>query len=255
MSREKILKKFQNSNALFKDFTNAFMGGLQVEEFDEHAPEVIATMLEEAWEVGKKRSGSDVVIEAKVVAGAKKGWLHEKTRLFVISPDRAFIIDSITAALHTRNLTIRTLMHPVLSVVRDGKGNVTSVGPRDAKPEKGAENESWLIVEVRGAVGAAQCRELEKQLSAVMVDVLAATHDWQKMREELKRAISEMDAHRHHKIGKKSSHDSLDEYVAFLQYLHDNNFTLLGYREYEFTGTDANLGSKIVKGKSLGLFG
>ena len=254
MSSEKILKKFQNGSTLFRDFTKHFMAGLQVEEFEEHAPDVIARMLEEAWEAGKKRSAGEVLIHAHVVPGAKKGWLHEKTRIVVVSPDRAFIIDSVTAALHTRNLTIRTLMHPMLSVTRDGRGNITAVSPRSEKPAKGAENESWLVIEVRGAVGAAQCRELEKQLTSVMSDVLSTTRDWQKMRGELQNAIAEMDAHRHQKVGSKSNHETLDEYVAFLQYLHDNNFTLLGYREYEFTGSEKDIGSKILKGESLGLF-
>ena len=45
----------------------------------------------------------------------------------------------------------------------------------------------------------------------------------------------------------------VEEYKDFLDYLYDNNFTFLGYREYEFTQSGKKVSSKIVKGSSLGL--
>lgn len=247
MSIEAVLKALpKNQSTLFRTFAQNFAAGLQKEDFEDHKPAAVAAIFEDVWAFGRKRAEGETRIGTRAVEGAKKGWLHERTRIFVVSTDRAFIIDSVTAELNRRNLVIRTLFHPVLSVKRDGKGEIVSVGPRD--DGKGV-NESWLVIDVQGAMGATQARLLETDLARVMDDVMLATRDWPKMKAALRDAVAAVKS-----VKPKGDAIPVSEYAAFLQYLHDNNFTLLGYREYRFAEKGGEVTSAAVSGRSLGLF-
>jgi len=250
MSIDTILKSLpKTQTSLFREFAKAYVTGLQKEDLGDHKPEVMAAILADAWEFGKKRNADQTLVSARVVPGKHKGWLHERTRIFICSSDRAFIIDSVTAELNRLNYVIRTLFHPVISVMRDAKGQVQAVGKRD---DGCGQNESWLVIEVQGAMSVDQCRQLESEVNRVMGDVMLATRDWQAIRNELRTCIADIEQGKLHIA--KGDPIPADEYIAFLQYLHDNNFTLLGYREYRFVEKDGDLVSQINNGKSLGLF-
>ena len=249
MSRQSVLKSLPKSRGdLFSSFAKTYVDALQDEDFTDHPDAALASMVEGVWSIGRRRAENETLTATAVVAGRHKGWLHERTRLYVVSPDRAFIIDSVTAELNRRNLVIRTLLHPVLSFVRDNKGVITAAGPRDGKD---GTNESWLVIEVQGAMSADARRQLEQDIQRVMGDVMLATRDWQGMRAELCDAITTLRKYK----GPLNRKDpgTLDEYVAFLEYLHDNNFTLLGFREYKFQQKGDQIVSAIVPGRSLAL--
>ena len=248
MSATSVLKALPKTSADFAAFAKAFVNGLQSEDFADHQPANIAAIVQDIYNFGKRRTGSEQLITTKVVEGRKKGWLHERTRLYIVSPDRAFIIDSVTAELNRRNLLIRTLFHPVISVKRDAKGTIETVEARDHG--KGT-NESWLVLEVQGAMGANARRLLEQDIQRVLGDVLLATRDWQAMRTELKNTIAEVSEYKGPLM--KGDPGNTTEYVAFLRYLYENNFTLLGYREYKFGEKDGEIISSMIPNKSLAL--
>lgn len=254
MSRQAALKALpKNAPALFGKFARAFITGMQDQDFGEHTAPTIVEILRDIYAFGERRPGTETLVSAEVVEGKKRGWLHERTRLFIVSPDRAFIIDSVTAELSRRGLVIRTLFHPVVSLTRDDRGHIIGADERDKgqKDGKGGQNESWLVIEVQGALGANARRLLEQDLQRVMADVVLATRDWQKMRTQLRTAIADISRYKGPLL--KGDDGTTDEYVAFLEYLHNNNFTLLGYREYKFTARDGDIVSTIVPGSSLAL--
>ena len=69
------------------------------------------------------------------------------------------------------------------------------------------------------------------------------------MRDKLRHAQKTL-----HDVPKAFSGPDADEYVAFLEYLYRDNFTLLGYREYAFSERGGAITSRIAPGMSLGLF-
>ncbi|PZO86115.1 MAG: NAD-glutamate dehydrogenase [Micavibrio aeruginosavorus] len=90
--------------------------------------------------------------------------------------------------------------------------------------------------------------ELRMGLIQVMDDVRNSTKDWQPMREKLREAQRQLS-----NAPAKFDDFLIEEYQAFLEYLYDNNFTFLGYREYKFTDKKGKLLSETVEGESLGL--
>jgi glutamate dehydrogenase len=233
---------------VFQAFSKAFMGGLQKDDFIDHHPLEMSQILDGIWSIGKKRENDQTLIETQVIQSDQNSWLNNKTRIFVVSRDCAFIIDSVTAELNRRNLTIKTIFHPVVSVRRDSKGTITQAANRD---DKNGVNESWIVIEIQGVLDQAQQIILKQELARVMSDVILATRDWKAMQTALLSCVN--DIKNNGMIKHKTDTIRVTEYAAFLQYLYDNNFTLLGYREYTFSKNKTDVFSSVIIGKSLGL--
>jgi glutamate dehydrogenase len=174
---------------------------------------------------------------------------HDQTLIVIITDDRPFLIDSVTAECVYNHHTIEGLIHNTLLVERDGKGCLKSLETKTGKAQKDWPRESLIIMALSGLYGKERAKTLEKNLNEIITDVDFATQDWQKMRKALQDCVSDFEN------APKTIKDYalFDEYKAFLNYLHDNNFTLLGYREYKLSDKGKTAESKIVKGSGLGL--
>ena len=63
------------------------------------------------------------------------GWKSDHTVIEMINTDMPFLVDSVTSALHDLDLTVHLVIHPIMRIKRDGKGElevVASVEDSDA---------------------------------------------------------------------------------------------------------------------------
>ncbi|QGP77711.1 NAD-glutamate dehydrogenase [Sphingobium sp. CAP-1] len=97
-------------------------------------------------------------------------------RLAIVNDDMPFLVDSIANALAAADITIHRLLHPVLSVARDG-GTLSAILDDDTP---GARRESMIYIETDRADAKGR-RALEKALAETLADVRAAVTDWNAM--------------------------------------------------------------------------
>jgi len=171
----------------------------------------------------------------------KQDKLH-KTVIDIVSDDYAFLVDSVVAEINKNDLLIDLVIHPIFYVQYDNKGNFCEI----KKPgSKGTRTQSHIHVQIKQTLSREALKKLEDGLYTALEDVYFANRDWKDMLGELRSAREEL-------AGAKTHHPmrEVEKYCEFLDFLYDNNFTLLGFREYEFT--DGGQG-KIVKDSSLGL--
>jgi glutamate dehydrogenase len=135
--------------------------------------------------------------------------------------DMPFLVDSATAAIGANGLEIQRLLHPILSVRRDAKGQVISLGEADAP------RESLIIMDVDRAP-AKKRAELAHQLDLVYGDVRRAVADWQPMLAQLRNAARALNDN-----PPPIAPHVLAETIAFLEWMAADNFTLLGYADGE----------------------
>ncbi|HEX7741370.1 MAG TPA: glutamate dehydrogenase, partial [Sphingobium sp.] len=102
-------------------------------------------------------------------------------RIAIVNDDMPFLVDSIANALAAVDITIHRLLHPVLSVDRDGKGQLSAILDDEAP---GARRESLIYIEADRADAKGR-RALEKTLRETLADVRAAVTDWPRMREAM----------------------------------------------------------------------
>ncbi|ACA18223.1 NAD-glutamate dehydrogenase [Methylobacterium sp. 4-46] len=168
----------------------------------------------------------------------------EITVIEVINDNRPYLLDSTLAALTEHGLTPDFVAHPILGVERDAGGAlVRVVGETTAEAHGGLARESLIHIHLDRIEGAARER-LEAELGEVYRDVALVSDDAEAMRVRLA-ALSAG-------IGQGSpllSEVETIEARAFLDWLADGHFTLLGMQEHGIAGETYSL----VPESSLGV--
>ncbi len=240
-----ILKHFPaKTPAAVKDFAEKYLAKIPQGDMTQMDSQTLARTIENHWNLLKNKKGKIPSIHIYTPIENKDGWTSGRTIIDIVHNDMAFLIDSIVAEVVRHGQLIQTLIHPILNIRYDKK-EIKGV-EKDFAP--GLHRTSFSHIELRGIISDAQCEELRMGLLSVIEDVGCATSDWVQMKEMLRQAQKQLSL-------APSKYDDylIEEYQAFLEYLYDNNFTLLGYREYKFVEKNGKLASETVKGKSMGL--
>ena len=166
----------------------------------------------------------------------RHGFLSTHTLVQIVNDDMPFLVDSVHIAIGRLGLAIHLTVHPVIPVVRDEHGQMVVI-------EASGTRESFILVEVDRRSDQVTLDRLEAMLRRGIDDVRRSVRDWRAMLARLDEAADEL---RHAKA-------DVDEPIAFLRWMADNHFTLLGYAAYDLT-EDAS-GPQLVRvtGSSLGI--
>ena len=170
------------------------------------------------------------------------GWRSTHTIVEVVSDDMPFLVDSARMALNRRSLTTHLVIHPVMRAHRDASGVLT--GPNGEE----AITEAVIHVEVDRQTEERVLDDIAADIRSVLEDVRGAVEDWQPMHERLRGVLTELE----------SNPPPLDESElargrAFLEWVSENHFTFLGYREYELLGGEGEERLRSVGGSGFGL--
>ncbi|MEN3972259.1 NAD-glutamate dehydrogenase domain-containing protein [Sphingomicrobium sp. XHP0235] len=141
---------------------------------------------------------------------------QRRMQLALVNDDMPFLVDSVAGAVSAKGLSVYRLLHPILGVKRDKDGNFEKFDPD-------APAESLIFIELDRA-DARKRSELSKHLRDVLDHVRAAVRDWRDM-------LAEMEA------DAEALENSRPEAAAFMQWLRQNHFTLLGHALIEKDGT------------------
>ncbi|HIJ37831.1 MAG TPA: NAD-glutamate dehydrogenase, partial [Rhodospirillaceae bacterium] len=173
------------------------------------------------------------------------GWDCPHSVIEVVFDDSPFLVDSVSALLQARDITIHLLVHPVLRVTRDEAGNRVDL-------DEGGPNESFMHIEIDRQPAGPNIGALVDEIIGVLTDVRLAVNDWKPVRQKVEAVIAEIDS-----LPEKGDPEERAETRAFLQWIHDDNFTLLGYGLFRFeeTGPKSKKESAITldESSSLGL--
>jgi glutamate dehydrogenase len=159
------------------------------------------------------------------------GWsAHGHSVVEVVTDDMPFLVDSITMELANQNRNLHVVIHPQLEVERDITGELVAVRPVDeraASPSTSAIRESWMHIEIDRVSDAEDPHEIESALQRVLRDVREAVEDWERMHAQVLQVIADLDSN-----PPPLPVEEIEQGKALLQWLADDHFTFLGYREY-----------------------
>lgn len=231
----------------YKSFLKTFYERVPKEDIEMMAPENLAHTAQSHLKMSHERKfGKEPSISIYTPTTKQGGWESGRTIIDIVNDDMAFLVDSVVAEVIRHNYQIAVFIHPILHVERNNNGDITNIHATEKKGK--TEGQSHIHVELNRVISKEQCEELEIGLQKVLSDARFANRDWPKMRKKVEVAKAALDT-----APSKYAGHIIEEYKDFLDYLFENNFTFLGYREYDFSYSNKKLSSKTVKGSSLGL--
>ena len=193
-------------------------------------------------ELGSERPVGTSRVRVHTPTDDTDGWSCGGPVVEIVTDDMPFLVDSVAAELTRLGRSLRLVIHPVLTAQRDITGALESVGA-----DGPGIRESWIHAEIsRGAVPAS---EVEAALRRVLSDVREAVEDWPRMHAK---ALETAEGLREHPPAGISAEES-DEAAALMRWVADDNFTFLGYREYDLVSDDGRDRLRAVPGTGLGI--
>ena len=135
---------------------------------------------------------------------------NRRMRIGIVNDDMPFLVDSVANAIASKQLTIYRLLHPVVCVTRNDKGDLQALEPlcHDKK-----RRESMMYIELDRADARGR-QELAADLRRVLGDVRLAVRDWESLQRQMREDAAS--------IGD-------NEGAALLNWFADGAMTLLGY--------------------------
>jgi glutamate dehydrogenase len=173
------------------------------------------------------------------------GWQSEHTIVQIVVNDLPFLVDSVRMALNRLSITSHLLLHTPVKVNRDKSGQVAEF--IDLKAGTGTHQQTVFLIEIDRQGDKKQLSSLTKELASVLDDVGIAVQDWKPIQEKLAACINEV------KKSKVSNKENLKTSLAFLDWIADHNFTLMGYREYAVSAVKGDTLVQGIDDTSLGL--
>ncbi|HEY5637318.1 MAG TPA: NAD-glutamate dehydrogenase domain-containing protein, partial [Burkholderiales bacterium] len=231
--------------ALAEQFTRLYYAGADPQELAQLDPADLVGAAAAHLEFARRAKGSRVQVRVFNPRLETHGWQSTHTVVQIVGEDMPFLVDSTAMEINRQGLTLHLMLHPVMRLVRDAKGNLRRIG---APGSDEGRLESLIHVEVDRQVDPVRLEELGAGLLRVLADVRAAVEDWKPMRARLAALAEEF-------VDAKRPMDVVEarEAHAFLGWLLDNHMTLLGYRDYNLVREKGEDVLRIVRGSGLGI--
>ncbi len=172
------------------------------------------------------------------------GWQSPHTIVEMVNDDMPFLVDSVSHEIGRQGLTMHLIIHPVMRIAR-GKGDLVEVVPDDAAT---GSLHSLIHAEVDRRTDKASLNALQDGLLRVLGEVRAAVEDWPTMVARIGEVVAEIEATAPPQDSSQTAED-----CAFLRWIADGNFTLLGYRQYDLLVEDGADAQHVVPKSGLGI--
>jgi len=221
-----------------------FIEGFTTEEICSTAQEILATLRE-----ATKESPRIKVSNPPYKTGRK---LSEFTLLEVCLPDRPFLLDSIKFGLKRIGAGINSYIHPVFDLSLGPGGKIKEILLQRVGEGQSFSYELFLLSRIDDD---GHLAEIEKTVRRILGDVIRATEDYGAMRRKCMET-----AERIRSMARLLSPDSLpepaerlEEYARFMEWLDEDNFVFLGYRDYLFLKDNGITSIQVKPGSGLGI--
>jgi glutamate dehydrogenase len=173
------------------------------------------------------------------------GWGTDTTIVHVLNTDRPFLVDSVSMELHRQGLHPQLIVHPIFAATRSADSVLSALA--HPQPSAGAV-ESWIHIEIERITDAERLASLIAGLTTMLSDLYAAVADWPAVKASVATVLSSLGG-----AAKVVPLDELDEARAYLAWIADNHFTLLGYRDYDRISEGDTTKLRPVAGSGLGI--
>jgi glutamate dehydrogenase len=228
-----------------RTFLRQYVADVPFEDLDGRSPRIMARIGISHLEFGARRRHGQYKLRIYNPTEEEHGYTSAYTFIEMVNDDMPFLVNSVSAAINRHGLTVHITVHPIIRVCRDSQGRLQRI----AAPGSGeGRRESYIRFAVDRETGAGVLKALQQDIRHVLADVRLAVRDWEKMRSRMLEAKSAMDS-----VPARGGETLRQESQAFLQWLVDDHFTFLGYRQYRLADSDGKTLLTPVTQSALGV--
>ena len=234
-------------------FAREYFAQVDPEDLEARSPQDLLGAMLSHWQFGATRSPGGARVRVLSPTVAATGWESRHSVIDIVNDDMPFLVDTVTMEIDRQGLTLHLIVHPIVAVERDERGQLLAVHPREplsttVPQAPGAPLESWIHAEVDRLIDPQQRADLVAGIERVLADVRVAVTDWKPMVGRLHEVIHELEH-----LPPSISAGQAEETRAFVQWLADDHLTLLGYRQHDLVIDNGQDALRPVPGTGLGL--
>lgn len=170
----------------------------------------------------------------------------------VVHPDIRYLVDSVSAELNKLDVPISVIVHPIVVAQHaNDDGRLTDIFelpahrprisgdpamPLEQIPESPegyhAELQSWISIQTAIPLDADQAAQLEQAVYASLEDARSAHDDFGLLKDAATQAAEAL------RTESPDTARGVEQAAELLEWMRDDNFVFLGYREYELATND-----------------
>ncbi|WP_350558243.1 NAD-glutamate dehydrogenase domain-containing protein [Psychrobacter sp. CAL346-MNA-CIBAN-0220] len=233
----------QKDKSLLDYFMHSYYHSLHHETADTISDADLAGMALHHFTLLKAYDGSKPQLAILNPIAEEQHFHSSHTVIQMVAYDRPFLVDTLLMTLELQGIDVHRTYNTIISVQRDDEGNITQM---DSAQETGTAHMSLIHCEI-----AYQDHDELAVLQQILLDKIdtldTVVGDWEQMQVRLTDIKAE--------LSQKPLPEvfySKKEIQAFLDWISDEHFIFLGFREYRLEGN--NIEDDKEKGADLNLF-
>ncbi len=226
-------------------FLRQYFSDVPASDLAGRAPDIMAGIAFSHLEFGARRRKGQALLRIFNPTEKEFGYTSPYTFIELVNDDMPFLVNSVSAAINRHDLTVHITVHPIIRISRDQRGQIKSIA--DPESGKGAP-ESFIRFAVDRETDEKQLKLLRQEILQVLSDLRLAVRDWKKMRLKMIEARDLLE-----RGPNRADEELRAESQEFLQWLADDHFTFLGYREYKLSSRGKKIMLEPEPGSGLGL--
>jgi len=228
-------------------FLHEYFANVPYEDMEGRSPKIMARAALAHLDFGLVKQPGEALVRIYNPTIDEHGYESAYTIVEMVNDNMPFLVDSVSAAITRQGLGINITVHPILSVHRDAAGRIQKLS-RVGNGDEGGHTESYVRFVVDKETDRHHLKVIENEIHKVLADVRRAVADWRAMRQKM------LDAKELLRYGPPGTDDALrEESRELLQWMLDDHFTFLGFREYKLDARRNRMFLKPVPGSGLGL--
>ncbi|MCW8807579.1 MAG: NAD-glutamate dehydrogenase [Rhodanobacter sp.] len=218
-------------------FCRAFFARVAASDANLHSPPQWAALISSLLDFMTQRQIGRATVRLLNPQDAHTG----RSQLQVVTDDMPFLVDTVNMIVAAEH-QVHAVIHPVLTVSRDASGKLLQLGT------EGGVAESIMHFEIDRIADAAELAQLKAKVEAALDDVRMAVRDWRAMRDQALAIAADLSQRK-----LPLDEASVREAAEFLRWVTEENFTFLGYREYQISEADGQRMLMAVESSGLGI--
>ncbi len=230
-----------------EEFVRQYYSWVSPEDLSERSPVDVYGAAVAHWNFARQREPGSAKIRVYNPRFEEHGWQSTHTVVEMVNDDMPFLVDSTRMEINRQGYGIHLMLHPVMRVRRDPEGRLVEVLDPGSNNDEDAISESVIHVEVDRQTEHEVLEQLRECIEKILGDVHAAVEDWPRMREEARGIASGLEEEA------PAAEEDLAEVRAFLEWISDDNFTFLGYRDYDLLAQNGGDQLRSVPDSGLGI--